>query len=321
MPFARLVFTAILGPPVLVGAILCAAAAGLAQLGRRSVAWDVLAHAAPIYLAGGLVALACGLAFHDRYRPLTLVAGGAAVIAAALLMAPEYLRATGPKAAADAPGAFKLIQFNIWGGEGGVRQPVAWLAAQHPDVVVMQETNRRVREAVVAGTGLHMTLSRSNVAIFSREPPVSVLRMSTEREGPMFLVGATFRTPAGDADILGVHYPWPTERDRLVQAADLIGVVNSHPAATTILSGDFNSTPWSFTRRREDAAFRLTRRTRAMFSWPAWRNLPLPLMPIDHVYAGDAWATVSVTRGPKLGSDHYPVVVILAPRAPPPASP
>ena len=37
------------------------------------------------------------------------------------------------------------------------------------------------------------------------------------------------------------------------------------------------------------------------------------VLPIDHVYAGPGWRTVSVQRGPKLGSDHYPVIVTLAP--------
>jgi len=313
MSLARLVLTALLGPPVLVGALLCALAASLAQLGRRSPAWDVLTHAAPIYLAGGLIALAAALVFHDRYRAVALIAGGIAVAASALLMAPEYLRAAGPKAPPGAPGSFKIIQFNAWGGDGGLQQPVAWLAAQKPDLVIMQETNRKVRDAVAAGTGMHMTLGRTNVAIFSRDPPVAVTPLQSDADGPMFLIDATFRTPAGDASVLGIHYPWPTERDRLGQAADLARVVRAHSAETTILSGDFNSTPWSFARRREDQAFGLIRRTRAVFSWPAWRGLPVPLLPIDHVYAGRAWATVSVERGPKVGSDHYPVVVTLAP--------
>lgn len=313
MPFARLVLTAILGPPILVAATLCALAAGLAQLGRRSLGWDVLSHAAPVYLAGGLLAVALGLLFHDRYRALVIVAGLAATVAAALLMAPEYLRSAGARAA-PGPAALKIVQFNIWGGEGGLDAPMAWLAAQKPDVVVMEETNRRVREAVVRATGLHMTAGRSNVLIFSRETPVSVLRPVDDRAGPMSLIGATFHDAAGDFTVLGVHYPWPTEFERLAPTPDLIRIVRSLPADSTILSGDFNSTPWSFARRREDEAFGLIRRTRALPTWPAGRHVPFPILPIDHVYAGDGWATVKVERGPLLGSDHYPVVVTLARR-------
>ncbi len=317
MPFARLVLTAVLGPPVLLGALICALAATLGQLGRRSLAWDALTHAAPLYLAGGLLTLAAALVFHDRYRILALILGGVAVVAALALIAPEYLRPAGPKAPSGAPGAFKVIQFNIWGGEGGLEAPAAWLAAQHPDVVIMQETNRTVRNAIQAKTGLHMTLQRSNVAIFSREPPIAVRDLHDDRDGPMFLIGATFQTALGPAEVLGVHYPWPTEEQRMRQADDLVTVLKGCNPATTILAGDFNSTPWSFLRRREDHTFGLIRRTRAVFSWPAWRKLPVPLLPIDHVYAGSGWATVSVERGPKLGSDHFPIVVTLAPRAKP----
>ncbi|MGH7012300.1 MAG: hypothetical protein ACREEX_15810, partial [Caulobacteraceae bacterium] len=38
---------------------------------------------------------------------------------------------------------------------------------------------------------------------------------------------------------------------------------------------------------------------------------PFPFLPIDQVYAGDSWKTVSVKLGPRLGSDHLPVVVVL----------
>src|SRR4051794_201541 len=161
MSFARLVFTAILGPPVLAAAIVCALAAGLAQQGRRSLSWDILTHAAPLYLAGGLIAIACALVFHDRFRTVGLIAGLAAVAGAALLMAPEYLRSAGPPPPPGAPATLKVVQLNIWGGAGGTKRAIAWLNATRPDIVVVEETNRGVREALQRGTGLHMTFGRS----------------------------------------------------------------------------------------------------------------------------------------------------------------
>jgi endonuclease/exonuclease/phosphatase (EEP) superfamily protein YafD len=316
MPFWRLVLTAILGPPVLAGALICALAAGLAQLGRRSAGWDLLTHGAPVYVAAGALTLALALVFHDRWRLLALVFGAVAALGGLLLMAPEFLRPAPPRAAANAPGALKLIQFNAWGGRGGIEAIAEWIAAQRPDIVVMEETTRPLREAVRAKTGLVLTGGRSNVAVFSRLPPLEDVRPSSDAEGPMMRNAATFATAAGPATVIGVHYPWPTEWDRMAGAAELVAQVRAYPSATTILAGDFNSTPWSFQRQREDRDFGLIRRTRALFSWPTG-PLPLPLMPIDHVYAGSAWATVSVTRGPNLGSDHYPVVVVLAPLAPP----
>jgi len=321
MPFWRLVATAILGPPVLAGALVCALAAWLAQLGRRSPGWDVLTHAAPLYLAAGFLTLAAALLFHDRYRTLALVLAVATLAGAILLMAPEYLRSAGPRAPADAPGQLKVVQFNAWGGQGGIDRAVAWLGAQHADILIVEESTRSLREAIQAKTGMTLTGGRSNVAIFSRQPPLSVERPVNDATGPMMLNGATFQTALGPATVFGVHYPWPTEQDRLRLVPNLVEVIRAHPAATTILAGDFNSTPWSFARQREDSAFGLIRRTRALFTWPVVRQVPFPILPIDHVYAGSAWATVSVGHGPRLGSDHYPVVVILAPAAPPSGAP
>ncbi len=321
MSFARLAFTAILGPPVLVVAIVCALAAALAQLGRRSLAWDVLAHGAPVYLAGGLVAIAAALVFHDRFRAFGLIAGLAAAVAAGLLMAPEYLRSTGPAVPPGPLKTLKVIQLNIWGGQGGLARPVAWLLAQKPDIVIVEETNRTVREALVKGSGLHLTMVRSNVVILSRDRPVRPIITTSDFDGPMMMTGAVFRRDGDEFTVLGVHYPWPTETARLAQADALVHIVRALPSDTTILAGDFNSTPWSFARQREDRAFGLIRRTRALYSWPANRRLLFPILPIDHVYAGAGWATIKVERGPNLGSDHYPVVVTLARVTPRPAAP
>ena len=84
-----------------------------------------------------------------------------------------------------------------------------------------------------------------------------------------------------------------------------------------IVAGDFNSTPWSFSLRRQDAQFGLERRTRALFTFPVQTysryraHAPFPLFPIDQIYAGSDWKTVSVTRGPRLGSDHLPTIAVL----------
>jgi endonuclease/exonuclease/phosphatase (EEP) superfamily protein YafD len=95
-------------------------------------------------------------------------------------------------------------------------------------------------------------------------------------------------------------------------------MLSGYPADRLILAGDFNLTPWSFTLRRIDRQWGLERRDQALFSWPArlgdrarWA-WPIPALPLDHVYAGRAWRTISITRGPRLGSDHYPIIARLA---------
>ena len=314
----RLVTTAILGPPILVGATLCAGMAALAQLGRWSPTWDLFTHFAVIYLAAGLFAVGASLAFAGRMRVAVAIAGVVCVLAAGLLMAPEYPRSTGPKAAPDAARTFKVVQFNAWSGRNGNAKLVNWLSAEKPDVVVIEESSEGVRQAL-AGAGWWPVAGRSGVMLFTPGRPLAEIVPKDNLTGPMELNGVVVSSPMGPVTVLGVHAPWPTHLTFKRDHDLLVPIVRSYPAATTILAGDFNSTPWSFARQRDDRDFGLIRRTRAVFTWPIaayYRRRFLPVLPIDHVYAGRGWATVKVERGPALGSDHYPVVVTLAPTAP-----
>lgn len=311
MPLSRLILTALLGPSVFILATMSALAAVLAQLGRFRPGFDILTHFAPFYLVGGFAAVALGLLFHGLFRRLTLAAGLAAALAAVLLMAHELLLSAGPQAGAGP--TLKIVQLNVWQGEGGLTRAVDWLVSESPDVAVVEEADHRVRDAVVARTGWHVTGGRNDVMIFSRAAPLATLVPETDTVGPMNLVGVRLPTPLGPAAILGVHYPWPISSERAPATKVLTGIIKGLPRGSTILAGDFNSTPWSFERRRDDRDFGLIRRTRALFSWPARVLWPFLVLPIDHLYAGPAWATVAVRRGPDIGSDHYPVIVTLGP--------
>lgn len=118
--------------------------------------------------------------------------------------------------------------------------------------------------------------------------------------------------------MVGAHALWPAPAGRQqIQTAFLASRLQAFNRDNLILAGDFNSTPWSFSLRRQDALFGLMRRSHALFSWSVrpysrykfWT--PAPLMPFDHVHAGAAWKTVSVSTGPKLGSDHLPINAVL----------
>ena len=316
MSFVRLVLTALLGPPLLVGAGLCALAASLAQLGRWSPTWDLLTHLAPIYLAAGVMAVLGATGFSGRLRIPVLAAGLACILAAGLLMAPEYLRSTGPRAAAGVGPTFKVIQFNAWSGRNGQAKLLAWLKIEKPDVLVIEESSNRVLDAL-RNAGWWSVAGRSDVMLFTPRPPLAAIIPTDNETGPMELNGVVVASPAGPVTVLGVHAPWPSHPTLKRDHDLLLPIVRSYPSATTILAGDFNSTPWSFSRQRDDRDFGLIRRTRAVFTWPiaAYRRRLTPVLPIDHVYAGAGWATVKVERGPTLGSDHYPVAVTLAPVA------
>jgi len=305
----------------------CAVVALAAQGGRVSNRLDVLTHFAPFWLAGGLLALVlAALAPRGGARTASLILGLIAAVSAAALIAPEFLRPTSPPAPNGAPGQIRLVQFNVWGRNQDVGATADWIMAQRPDFVVMQELKTPMREALLArAPGYQLVCDHRSVchtAILTRLEPIRFEIPEYGLPGASTpLAVAQFRAEDGRIfTVMGVHYTWPTFGGvQQAQGVQVAALLERFPRERMILSGDFNSTPWSFSRRREDARFGMERRTRALFSWPAaqfsrWRvELPFPFLPIDQVYAGSGWRTVSVRRGPRLGSDHFPVVVTLAP--------
>jgi endonuclease/exonuclease/phosphatase (EEP) superfamily protein YafD len=323
MRAVRLTLNLLLWPPVFLMAGLCATLAIAAQWGRVDLEWDVAAQFAPIWLAGSAICLVTALAFGGARRWSIVAVSVIGLTFAAALIVPEFVRATGPKAAADASDQLKIVQFNVWHENPDPKQVIDWLNVERPDIAVIEENSPHFDRALAAyGRGWTIACPRCEVMVLSRRPALSAEYARRRHHGPPApLTHAAFQDRHGVFDVVGVHNAWPTDPDQPVQERRLAAFVARLPHERLVLVGDFNSAPWSFQRRRWDAAFGVIRRERAIPTWPAqtykrlhW--LGLPFLPIDHIYAGPGWATVSVRRGPRLSSDHYPLVITLAPVAP-----
>lgn len=314
----RIALNVFLWPPVVLTAGLCATLAFAAQFGRVSLKWDLAAQFASLWLTGSALCLVAALVYRGRMRWTLAAVSLIGLGLSASLIAPEFLRSTGPHAPATA-GQLKIVQFNVWHDNPHPEVILDWLDRERPDIAVIEENSDTFRKALTArDRGWQVACLKCEVVILSRKPALAAGHGPHDAPGPM--THATFADQGGAFEVVGVHNAWPTDRDQPRQEARLAAYIADHPHARMIVTGDFNSSPWSFQRRRWDRAFGLPRRDRAVPSWPA-RNykhlkwLGLPFLPIDHVYAGPAWATVSVRRGPRLSSDHYPLVVTLAPVA------
>lgn len=296
-----------------------------AQGGRFSDRLDVLTHFAPYWLLLGLIGLVVWVIGGGRsLRRTTPIVAAIAIVAAGGLIIPELTRSKGPRPPAEGE-TLKLIQFNIWGRAGNPDGIAEWVRSQDADVLVFEEAFARsggVARALAKDYPYQTTCAEPqpcSTMILSRYRPIAQRGLNGS-VSPTNLQGAlaTYRTAGGEFSVIGVHYTWPLPAGpQQQQTRRLAAVIDTLPSGSTIVSGDFNSTPWSFSLRRQDRRFGLDRRTHALPSWPAAPfsrhhiAFPFPFLPIDHVYAGSDWKTVSVKRGPKLGSDHYPVVVTL----------
>lgn len=296
-------------------ALAAALASVLAHAGFGS-APGMLAHFAPFFLSA-VVPLAVA-AFWTRlpWRLATLAAGIVSMVATGLLMAPELLRDAGPEAPSGRPGQIKVIQLNALRSNADIVRVADWLIAERPDVVTITEARHDLRDLLVRRTGWKTAGAAGTLMIFTPRQYVRMDRPTARRGAPLAFVNATYETPGGPIEVVTAHFNRSLAPSVAGQALALESIVEQRPRARMILTGDFNATPWSAELRRLDRTLGLFRRDRGVATWPAQlsgRAWPLPFMPIDHVYAGPEWATVSVERGPWLGSDHYPVIVTLAP--------
>jgi endonuclease/exonuclease/phosphatase (EEP) superfamily protein YafD len=326
MGLIRVVITRILEDIAAATAVLAALAMLAAQGGRFSDNLDVATHFAVVFVAMAiLAALLAALTPPTRLRRFTLGMAALAVGLAGLLILPEVFRKTGADSEPETASVhqIKLIQINSWSGRNQTMAETAdWIVAQDPDIIVVEEASRRFQRALESRAAYHRTCDpddRCEVIIYSKVAPISA-GLPKVSEGSFFpATRATFTAPGGEFTVIGAHYTWPVPAGpQQQQSLRLTTMAGLYDRERLIIAGDFNSTPWSFTLRRQDEALGLVRRNQAMLSWPAmafsrWDiHMPLPFLAIDHVYAGSDWVTLGAERGPALGSDHFPVIVTLA---------
>jgi endonuclease/exonuclease/phosphatase (EEP) superfamily protein YafD len=308
-------FVAVVNGLLTVLVLAAAVAALLALGGGRSPRLDILAHFALVYGAVGAVGAVWSIL---AGRGPVVAAAVLAMAASGFLIAPEFNRET-PVAAADAHGQVKVIQINALRANADIGRVADWLVAQHPDIVTITEARRDLRDLLIERTGWATAGSHGDLIIFTPKRYVRMDRPRVSPQSQLTFVNATYAHAGGPIEIVTTHLAWPTEAVTRLQQAELASVIARLPRQRMILTGDFNAAPWSFEMRRVDASLGgLTRRDRGLPSFPAQvagLRWPLPFLPIDHVYAGPGWATVKVERGPWVGSDHYPLVVTLAPVA------
>ena len=286
---------------------------------------DVLNHFAPFTLAAAVVAAAIQIAFRKTVEKPTLACAVAAIVLSAGVVAPELAAKATQRRVSPRSQTIKVVEMNLWSLNVDVPATVRWLAAQRADVLVLEEV---VDGNVEIPTMLQAVYPYRNgcdpdipctTLILSRVMPVaSGAWPAPDPAGLHSAAWAAFGEGGSAFTVIGDHAPWPRPKDhQQVQSALLAARMDAFDRGSLIVAGDFNSTPWSFSLRRQDAEFGLERRTRALFTFPVQPytryklRSPFPLFPIDQIYAGSGWKTVSVTRGPRLGSDHLPTIAVL----------
>lgn len=304
--------------------ILSAGAASAGWLALHFPAFDFISNVLPVWLAGGIVAAI--MLYASRGWSWALKAGFALLVVSGLPSVMYDLSSRAHLVAdrdhAGSAGTFKLVQFNALKANRTPQAAAAWIRQERPDVVTMEETLGSSR------TILHLlrpfypyqvsclSRMRCSTVILSREAPSAsggLARGDPENRKTLSAIWMRFDRDGHPFTVIAVHMmrPWPwgdQESGRVMLAAFL----NMTDRNRTIVAGDFNTTPWAVAMRSQDRLIALPRYTHKP-TWPAMVDgiATPPILPIDHIYAGSDWRMTGLRSGPRLGSDHLPLVATL----------
>ena len=326
-------------PPGILPSFCAGLAAGLSLMGLLSLAaaWspllDLLNHITPLFVLGGVAAAVVGRLMPGLPAARGLVVLGlAGAMAAGARVAPELIRPSSPSAAGSGPRITLLTQ-NVWDANRDPHGTAKALAGAGADIILLQELDnpgaRQVARDLERIYPFHADCTLANrwcsLAIVSRLPISAWSFHQGGWKAPdwdrLVMVRAQIDAPGlplFDVVSTKLAHPWTGDLQQ-TQIPRLTAKLATLDQDHAILGGDFNLTPWSFALEGIDRSVRLIRRTHGLATWPNRLPanqaplLPFPFLPIDQIYAGAAWRTLDVRRGPRSGSDHYGVMITLAP--------
>lgn len=301
------------------GALIAASAAG-AFLPQA----DSINIFAPFWIAGTVaVLLAILLVRRRRLRQPETRAALALLVATLVLGGVLLSPIVGGKKLDTATPSLRLITFNMYKANPDPPRIVRWILAEQADFVVLLEVSP-VNRPVLLGLQRRFPY-RYNCSARKHCSTYILSRVPAERVWPLALgdadnrralsaLTARFRLRGEPLAITAVHlnHPWP-RGNQSSQIELLTNVVAGSSGPNGLIAGDFNSAPWTFALRRLAAAADAHLISGAIGTWPTDATLGLARLPLDQIYAGPCFAVYSVSRGPALGSDHFPLVTDLVP--------
>lgn len=300
---------------------------GLALVQPASVVWarwdwrgDIFDHLQEPAAALSIIA---AIALRRRARWLS---AGLLLLAAVQLW--PLIRYHGPNPApADpaSPHRLRILISNVHHKNTNHDLLINLIRRERPDVVGLVEFEEHWSRAI-ADAGLreeyphfaeHPAGARG-LAIYSRRPFYQGARLETPLDGGSPLYAATIEFAGKRVNFYLVHPPNPLSalgRGRYNPETDALTARIARDGGSRIVAGDFNRTEASprFGKFLEQTGLRDSRfGFGRQASWPT--NLPITIA-IDHAFLSADLAIVERRLGPKIGSDHYPLIFTVAPAA------
>lgn len=279
----------------------------LGQAGRTHHSLDQLNAFTPLLLVLLALLLAIALRLRDRaaiaVAVVGLIVGGFQLGGAALQGWRDRALPSGPTVT-----IMTLSAFHANPDPGAIRGAVA---AQDPDIAVLQETNGTsapVIETLLPGFyRLGSCKARPcPLTVLSRWPLRRVELHFKGRQARPDVMVVEVDAPFGQFRVATVHLPRPYEKHAKGFTRTLAAVARANATEPLIMAGDFNTASGSFGLAEFARDSRLRRRDGFIPTYPANEIIPA-FAGIDHVFADGRWAGAGCRRTGAAHSDHYGV--------------
>ncbi len=297
-------------------AVVVVAATVSAFFGRWVWWLDLVANFRPQL---GVAAVVFGVTLMvGRWRRLGTATLAAGLVNAALV-APLFIAPSGPGAEGV---RVRVVTFNVFASNDRYEEVIGYLRGVDADVVFLHETSAPWEEALEdADLPYEVFPSRSDELIFGTlvlaRPGAKVVSYGFAPSEPR---AVEVELPLDDGRtlrMLGVHTLAPTTERRAALRDAQLRFAGEWAAARRpplVVAGDLNAGPWSwaFARMAELGDLQDSARGFGLqLTFPATAN-PALRVPIDHLLHSEGVTVVGRRLGPRLGSDHFPLVVDLA---------
>ncbi len=300
---------------------LLQAAAILTILFSVVTVFDTLHHGIALFTHFRLQYLAVSLLLFVAFAWLRRPAYAALLLGTVALNAsyvmPWYFGGT----TATGDNTLKLMHANVLSRNDQYARLLQFVDTEQPDIVFLQEVTPQWRDAL---TDLHDSYpygyiedreGNFGIAMFSRipldtvthvdSPPLqfpTIIATLTVHEAALTLISTHAMNPLGKSN-------YKARNAQLRSVADIVMAA----AGNVVLTGDFNTALWGPGYRSLLRRTGLRNACRGFGILPTWPTyMPPAMIPIDHILVSANIGVTEIRSGPRIGSDHLPLMVTLA---------
>ena len=261
-----------------------------------------------------VVSLSLLLLFKYLRSPWLIGALAASLVLNASLVLPWYVGEDETSGGVE----LKLLHANVLSSNTEYDRLISLLDTEAPDLVMLQEVSP---DWLVALDELRADYPYSyaearegnfGIALFSRVPLKSVSHFDSPPFGYPTIV-ASLDIDGQVLHFIGTHPMIPVRgtfydarNEQLAGVARLLG----KQAEPKILVGDLNLSQWdvNYKHLEQQGGVRNARKGFGILpTWPVF--MPFAMIPIDHVLVSETISVTDFYSGPRIGSDHLPLIV------------